>query len=85
MKSLIHIEPLENFRLKCIFSDNKIKTADLNSYLRQGEAFKPLLNKENFNRVQNRSYFIEWPEYELDLSADTLWHIGIEEPALYSK
>jgi hypothetical protein len=83
MRTIRDIQPLENYRLKCIFDDGTIKTADISIYL-EGNAFKPLLEKEQFNKVKNHFYFIEWPEHELDLSADTLWHIGIEEPAVHS-
>ncbi len=26
--------------------------------------------------VQNRQYYVEWLDGEVDLSADTLWYIG---------
>lgn len=68
---------MNDFKLLCSFSDGSIKIADAFPYLK-GEAFKPLLNPIAFSQIQNRKNYVEWPEYELDLSADTLWHIGIE-------
>jgi hypothetical protein len=38
--------------------------------------FKVLSDFNNFCEVKNKKYFIEWEKYELDLSADTLWHEG---------
>ena len=77
MKKILSIKAIENYKLLCSFSDGAVKIADIFPYL-QGEAFKPLLNLAAFSKVENRNFYAEWPQYELDLSADTLWHIGKE-------
>lgn len=83
MRTIISIKPMDNFKLMCTFSDGSIKVADTFPYL-NGEAFKPLLNPAIFSKVENRKLYVEWPAYELDLSADTLWHIGIDTKAFNS-
>lgn len=77
MITILSIQPMDNFKLMCTFSDGSIKIADAIPYLK-GEAFKPLLKPGMFSKIKNRKFYVEWPEYELDLSADTLWHIGVE-------
>ena len=77
MRTIVSIKPIEKFKLLCSFSDGSTKIADTFPYLK-GEAFKPLLNPTAFSKIENRKFYVEWPEYELDLSADTLWHIGVE-------
>lgn len=76
MRLLINVAPLSNYRLACIFDNGTEKVADITQYL-QSEAFKPLQKPELFNKVQNRAYYVEWLDGEVDLSADTLWHIGV--------
>lgn len=75
MQIISTIKPLNNYQLECVFADGSIKIADLTEYL-NAPAFKPLLEKREFDDVFNSSYFIEWKKYNIDLSADTLWHIG---------
>lgn len=77
MRTIISIKPLDSYKLLCIFSDGTNKIADTTDYLK-GEAFKPLLNSNEFSKIENHRYYVVWPDYELDLSADTLWHIGID-------
>ncbi|HQV06545.1 MAG TPA: DUF2442 domain-containing protein [Chitinophagaceae bacterium] len=76
MRTIHTIQSLEDNKLLCTFLDGTVKIADITSYLK-GEAFKPLLDKENFSKFENHKYYILWPDFELDLNADTLWHIGI--------
>jgi hypothetical protein len=75
MRFLTCIKPLSDYRLVCTFDNGIEKVADLTQYL-QSEAFKPLQNPELFSEVQNRQYYVEWLGGDIDLSADTLWHIG---------
>lgn len=83
MKTIVSIQAIENFKLLCNFSDGSTKIADAFPYLK-GEAFKPLLNPTAFSKIENQKLYVEWPEYELDLSADTLWHIGVDVPVVTS-
>ena len=83
MKTIVALQPLANHRLLCDFSDGTKKIADTTGYLK-GEAFIPLLNSQEFFKVENRNYYVVWPKYDLDLSADTLWHIGVDASPLNS-
>ena len=76
MRHLAHVTPLSNYRLACTFDNGTEKIADITQYI-ESEAFKPLQTPELFNNVQNRQYYVEWLNGEVDLSADTLWHIGV--------
>ena len=78
MRTINNIEILDNYKLRCTFSNNIVKVADVSIYL-DAPAFAILKNKAVFDTVINKNYFVEWSDYELDLSADTLWHIGAEE------
>ncbi len=75
MRTLINIIPLNDFQLECLFDDGTKKIADIKPFFKT-EVFKPLMNKEAFLQIKNRKYFVEWSDYEIDLSADTLWHIS---------
>jgi hypothetical protein len=75
MRLLTNVAPLSNYRLVCTFDNGIERIADISPYL-QSEAFKPLQKPELFNEVQNRQYYVEWLDGEVDLSADTLWHIS---------
>jgi hypothetical protein len=62
--------------LMCVFIDGTKKIADLKPYLPM-EAFRPLNDPNVFNSaIYDGGYFVEWKNYELDLTADTLWHIS---------
>ena len=76
MRTLKEVNPLHDFRLECVFEDGSIRIADIKPFL-NAEAFKPLLDPEIFsNMLRNNGYYIDWKELEIDLSADTLWHIA---------
>ena len=78
MRTITAIKPLSNYRLECLFSDGTKKIADIKPYLGK-EAFKPLIDPHVFaSALYNGGYFVEWKNYEIDLSADTLWHISNE-------
>lgn len=75
MRKLINIEYLKDCKLFCTFSDGTIKIADISTYINT-PAFEPLKNEKSIENFVNKDYFIEWSEFELDISADTLWHMG---------
>ncbi len=77
MRSLVEAKAVERHLLIVTFGDGICKQVDVSSYL-QSPAFTVLLNEELFKSVICREYFIEWPDQELDISADTLWHLGKE-------
>ena len=69
--------PMTNFML-LITSDNGISGYfDVSPYL-EFEAFRPLQSTDEFMKIQNGGYFIEW-DSGADLSADTIftkWQIS---------
>ena len=76
MRTLINVKALTGFRLDCIFNDGSRKIADIKPFLDK-EFFKPLTDPNIFgSRLHNGGYFVEWKDYNVDLSADTLWHIS---------
>ncbi len=76
MRTLTDIKPLNNFRLECLFSDGTKKIADIKPFLDK-EVFKPSNDPHIFSStLYNGRYFIEWKNYDVNLSADTLWHIA---------
>jgi hypothetical protein len=75
MRILNSVKPLDDYILDCEFTDGISKKVDIKPFLDK-EAFKPLSNGANFLKVVNKNYFVEWLGLEIDLSADTLWHLG---------
>ena len=75
MRTILNLKALDNYKLQCTFNDGSKKIADISTYL-NAPAFLPLQQYAAFNKVSNKNYFVEWVDYEIDLSADTLWHIG---------
>ncbi len=75
MRTIITIKALDNFCLECLFNDGTRKLADIKPFL-QTEVFQPLKNPDAFLQIKNKKYFVEWSDYDIDLSADTLWHIS---------
>ncbi len=75
MHVLSQVIPLSDYQLALTFDTGETKVADIKPYL-QTEAFRGLQNHVLFNTVENKAYYVEWLDGEVDLSADTLWHIG---------
>ena len=75
MRKIIELHPAENFLLHIRFDNGTQKIFDLKPYLHL-PVFAALQKQEAFQDVINKGYFIEWPAFEVDLSADTLWHEG---------
>jgi hypothetical protein len=85
MRKLQRVKAVEDFTLVCTFENGVQKIADVKPYL-QSEVFKPLLDVAVFNQVVNRDYYVSWLNEEVDLSADTLWHIGVDvSPSLVAQ
>jgi hypothetical protein len=76
MYELNDINPLADFILECRFSNGILKKVDLKPFLNK-EAFLQLQDAGNFKKAVNKNYFVEWLGLDIDLSADTLWHLGI--------
>lgn len=60
----------DNYMLYIKAEDGKAGLFDVKPYL-ESEAFSPLRDKAEFERVHNGKYFIEW-DCGADLSADTI-------------
>jgi hypothetical protein len=64
----IKIQP--NWILTVVAEDDRVGQFDVSPYL-QDEAFEALQNQNEFRKVINGGYFIEW-DCGADLSADTI-------------
>lgn len=73
---IVELTPEANWVLSVVADDGRNGRFDVAPYL-QFEAFLPLRDPQEFNKVSNGGYFIEWA-CGADLSADTveaLWHV----------
>lgn len=75
MRKLQIVKAKDGYLLDCYFNDGSRKVADIKPYL-QSEAFQPLNDIAIFKLVTNNQLYVSWQNEEVDLSADTLWHIG---------
>jgi len=75
MKTIKNIEVRPGFMLSVVFDNGINKIIDFKPYFRF-PVFEILHSDNVFASVRNGGYFIEWPAYEIDLSADTLWNDG---------
>lgn len=65
-----------NWVLSLVADDGRVGRFDVTPYL-QYEAFEPLRDQNEFSKVSNGGYFVEW-DCGADLSADTIearWEI----------
>lgn len=67
---IAEIFPKENYLLYVRTDAGQVGLFDVAPFL-ESEAFAPLKNRKEFERVHNGRYFIEW-ECGADLSADTI-------------
>lgn len=67
---IVEIIPKENYILYIRADDGKAGLFDVKPYL-ESEAFAPLKEKNEFDRIHNGRYFVEW-ECGADLSMDTI-------------
>ena len=67
---ILDLTPQPDYCLLVVADDGRSGIFDVSPYL-GFEAFEPLKSPDEFNKVCNRGYFIEW-ECGADLSADTL-------------
>ncbi len=73
---ITQIEPQKDYQLRIFAEDGRIGLFDVSSYLKS-EAFVELKDNNNFIKIHNGKYFIEW-DCGADLSADTIeseWQI----------
>lgn len=77
--TIVEIIPKANYMLYVKTDDGKAGFFDVRPYL-ESEAFAPLKDRREFERIHNGGYFIEW-DCGADLSADTiqtLWRTTID-------
>ncbi|TKT88773.1 DUF2442 domain-containing protein [Dyadobacter frigoris] len=74
MRTIKNLKATDGYSLECYFDDGGKRNADIKPYLKS-EAFQWLQDINNFKQVRNNQYFVSWKNEEIDLSADTLWHI----------
>jgi hypothetical protein len=73
---IAELHPKPDWVLSIVADDGRVGRFDVTSYL-EYEAFETLRNHEEFMKVINGRYFIEW-ECGADLSVDTIearWHV----------
>jgi hypothetical protein len=68
--NIAEIIPKDNYLLYIKTDDGKTGLFDVKPYL-ESEVFTPLKDKNEFERIHNGKYFIEW-DCGADLSADTI-------------
>jgi hypothetical protein len=74
MRAIRDVEAYNDFTMKVSFTDGDVRMFDIKPLL-SCEAFEELKDVNQFLRVHNRAYFVEW-DNEADLSADTLYLDG---------
>lgn len=80
--NIAEIIPKDNYMLYVKAEDGKAGLFDVKPYL-ESEAFAPLKDRSEFERVHNGGYFVEW-DCGADLSADTIqarWVVTSNENA----
>jgi hypothetical protein len=68
--AMVEIIPLDNYMLHIKTDDEQMGLFDVKPYL-ESEVFKPLHDKNEFMRIHNGGYFLEW-DCGADLSLDTI-------------
>lgn len=68
--NIVEIAPKDNYTLYIKAEDGKAGLFDVKPYL-ESEAFAPLKDRSEFERIHNGGYFVEW-DCGADLSADTI-------------
>lgn len=78
------LHPQPNWVLRIVADDGRVGNFDVSPYL-EYEAFNELRDHDEFMKVVNGGYFVEW-ESGADLSADTIeahWQVvGIDAPQM---
>ena len=68
--NIAEIIPKDNYLLYVVAEDGKAGFFDVKPYL-ESEAFAPLKDGDEFKRIRNGKYFIEW-DCGAHLSVDTI-------------
>jgi len=70
MNLIKSLQAEDNWIISYVLENGEIRQFDVKSYLKY-EAFEELSNIEEFKRIHNGRYFVEW-DSGADLSLDTL-------------
>lgn len=73
--SVKNVEPLDNYKLRLLFTNGDLKIFDVSPYLDKG-VFGELKDEGYFKQVRVVSGAVEWP-HEQDFSGDTLFLLSI--------
>lgn len=68
--NILSVIPQKDYKLLVAFEDGRTGIFDIKPYL-DSEVFAPLKSENEFERLFNGKYFIEW-DCGADLSADTI-------------
>ena len=83
--NILEVTPRKNYLLYVKSEDGRAGLLDLSSFF-ESEVFVALKDEQEFARVRNGGYFVEWP-CGVDLSADTIearWSLLKEEDSASS-
>lgn len=73
--SVKNVEPLDNYKLKLLFTNGDLKVFDVYPFLDKG-IFCELKDDSYFKQVKVVSGAVEWP-HEQDFSSDTLFLLSV--------
>lgn len=75
------VEALPDYRLNLTYADGQAFVVDLHSWIETGEALQALKDPTLFTQVKMGSagHWVEWIEGELDLAADNLRNLAVEQ------
>jgi len=78
---LTAVVPLPNYRLRLTYADEQIFEIDLNEWIKTTKALRPLQDNSLFEqaKIGFAARSVEWVEDELDLAADNLRNLAIEQ------
>ncbi len=74
MRKITFAEKLDSKHLRFEFSTHETKTLDLDLILNY-PVFSFLNDEKNISKFVVKGSYIEWTEFEADISADTIWHL----------
>ncbi|MDO9140503.1 MAG: DUF2442 domain-containing protein [Methylobacter sp.] len=70
------IEPLPNYQLKMTFINGTVLTVDKGESVFAKPGLAPLRDPTVFAKAElahNMGWTVEWPDYDIQIGADTLW------------
>jgi hypothetical protein len=79
--TLTAVEALPDYRLRLSYADGQVFEVDLSDWIHTTQALAPLKDKGLFTqaRVGSFGHDVEWIEGELELAADNLRNLAVEQ------